>query len=86
MAGMKDMKMEFSLLELGLDSFSQGVFDARRVRIPPPNNFFPLFILAEKGGFEPPIPLPVCQISNLVPSATRPPLRFIHRPTKSAYE
>jgi hypothetical protein len=31
--------------------------------------------LAEREGFEPSVPLPVRQISNLVPSTTRPPLR-----------
>jgi hypothetical protein len=34
-----------------------------------------LAFLAEREGFEPSVPLPVRQISNLVPSTTRPPLR-----------
>jgi hypothetical protein len=33
--------------------------------------------MAEREGFEPSVPLPVRQISNLVPSTTRPPLRVI---------
>ena len=34
-------------------------------------------LLAEREGFEPSVPLPVRQISNLVPSTTRPPLRSL---------
>src|SRR5215469_18925214 len=32
--------------------------------------------LAEREGFEPPIPFRVCRFSRPVPSTTRPPLRF----------
>jgi hypothetical protein len=32
-------------------------------------------VLAERGGFEPPIRLPVCRISSAVLSTTQPPLR-----------
>jgi hypothetical protein len=38
--------------------------------------------LAEREGFEPSVPLPVRQISNLVPSTTRPPL---HRNKSSLF-
>src|SRR4029077_17313210 len=34
--------------------------------------------LAERGGFEPPIRLPVCRISSAVRSTTLPPLRGGH--------
>ena len=33
------------------------------------------FMLAERGGFEPPVPLRVRQFSKLLVSATHPPLR-----------
>jgi hypothetical protein len=36
-------------------------------------------ILAERGGFEPPIHLHVCRISSAVRSTTLPPLRFSRR-------
>src|ERR671913_425897 len=40
--------------------------------------------LAERGGFEPPIRLPVCRISSAVLSTTQPPLQAIERTTVSA--
>lgn len=36
---------------------------------------YPLFV-AEKGGFEPPVQLPVRQFSKLLVSATHPSLQF----------
>ena len=33
--------------------------------------------LAERGGFEPPIELPLCRISSAVLSTTQPPLRSV---------
>ena len=32
-------------------------------------------MMAERGGFEPPIPLRVCHLSKVVPSTTRTPLQ-----------
>jgi hypothetical protein len=42
------------------------------------NNYIGLAIsLAEREGFEPPIPLRVCRISSAVHSTTLPPLRLL---------
>ncbi len=35
-------------------------------------------IIAEKGGFEPPVQFPVRQFSKLLVSATHPPLQFFY--------
>src|SRR6266436_4454015 len=34
-------------------------------------------VMAEREGFEPPIPFQVCRFSRPVPSTTRPPLRLL---------
>lgn len=39
--------------------------------------------LAERGGFEPPIELPLCRISSAVHSTTLPPLREVIRHIKT---
>jgi hypothetical protein len=50
-----------------------------------PNSAFEL-TLAEREGFEPPIPLRVCRISSAVLSTTQPPLQAIERSQYSALD
>ena len=50
------------------------VFDARKRRSVPVGFVVIYQVLAERGGFEPPMPLQACRISSAVRSTTLPPL------------